>query len=231
MSTLHYQRPSFQYAPYCPVTLPPVLPLSYKENPTLWMSMTKAQCHAAKELGRAEQPHLACSPSPDLFFQSWTPEITPCCDLLCRMPHHQSQTTSHSPCSQTTSPPTTTHSTGSPTIQVTLCKEKDLRVFRSPVSAQFPWTAQLVLQDVVASTVEEDGLVNLPLAQRASPFPQTYKAKSRARAMAKYKRQKQAESAANTMLSLPCLFAHPHQSPPSICPLPKPAHLMTPPYC
>ena len=196
----------------------------------LWMSMTKAQRHVARERRRAEQPHLARSPSPDLFFQSWTPEIIPCRDPLCRIPHHQSQTTSHSPCSQTTSPPTTTPSIGSPTIQVTLCREKDLRAFRSPVSAQFPRTAQLVLQDVVASTVEEDGLANLPLAQRASPFPQTYKAKSRARATAKYKRQKQAESAANTMLSLPCLFAHPHQSPPSIRPLPKPAHLMTPPY-
>ena len=121
-------------------------------------------------------------------------------------------------------------SIGSPTIQVTLCKEKDSRAFRSPVSAQFPQTAQLVLQDVITSTAEEDRLANLPLAQRASPFPQTYKAKSRARATAKYKRQKQVESAANTMLSLPCLFAHPHQSPPSIHPLPKPAHLMMPPY-
>jgi len=230
MSTLHYQRPSFQYAPYRPVTPPPVLPSSYEENPTLWTSMTKAQRHAAKERRRAEEPHLARSPSPDLFFQSWTPEITPCRDPLCRMPHHQSQTTSPSPCSQTTSPPMSTLSIGSPTIQVTLCKDKDSRAFRSPVSAQFPRTAQLVLQDVVASTVEEDGLANLPLAQRASPFPQTYKAKSRARATAKYKRQKQAESAANTMLSLPCLFKHPHQSPPSIRPLPKPAHLMTPPY-
>ena len=216
--------------PYHPVTPPPALPNSYEENPTLWMSMTKAQRHTAKEHRRAEQPHLERSPSPDLFFQSWTPEITPCRDLLCRMPHCQSQTTSHSPCSQTTLPPTNMPSIGSPTIQVTLCKEKDSRVFRSPVSAQFPQTAQLVLQDIVASTVEEDGLVNLPLAQRASPFPQTYKAKSRARATAKYKRQKQAESAANTMLSLPCLFVYPHQSPPSICPLPKPAHLMTPPY-
>ena len=230
MSTLHYQRPSFQYAPYRPVTPPPVLPNSYKENPTLWMSMTKAQRHTAKERRRAEQPHLAHNLSPDLFFQSWTPEITPCRDPLCRMPHHQNQTTSHSPCSRTTSPPTNTPSIGSPTIQVTLCKEKDSRVFKSPVSTQFPWTVQLALQDVVASTVEEDGLANLPLAQRAFPFPQTYKAKSRAHATAKYKRQKQAESTANTMLSLPCLFAHPHQSPPSICPLPKPVHLMTPPY-
>ena len=57
-------------------------------------------------------------------------------------------------------------------------------MFRSPVSAQFPHTAQLVLQDVVTSTVEEDGLANLLLAQRASPFPQTYKAKSRAHATA-----------------------------------------------
>ena len=188
MSTLHYQRPSFQYAPYCPVTPRPVLPLSYEENLTLWMSMTKAQRHAAKELRRAEQPHLECSPSPDLFFQSWTPEITPCRDLLCRMPHHQNQTTSPSPCSQMTSPPMSTLSIGSPTIQVTLCKEKDSRAFRSPVSAQFPQTAQLVLQDVITSTAEEDRLANLPLAQRASPFPQTYKAKSRARATAKYKR-------------------------------------------
>ena len=194
------------------------------------MSMTKAQCYAAKELRRAEQPHLKCSPSPSLFFQDWTSEITPCCDLLCHMPHHQSQTTSHSPCSQMTLPPTNTPSIGSPTIQVTLCKEKDSRAFRSLVSTQFPQTAQLVLQDVVASTVEEDGLVNLPLAQKASPFPQTYKAKSKARTTAKYKRQKQAESAANTMLSLPCVFAHPHQSPPSIRLLPKPAHLMMPPY-
>ena len=192
--------------------------------------MTKAQRHAAKEHRRAEQPHLARSPSPDLFFQSWTPEITPCRDLLCRTPHHQNQTTSHSPCSQMTLPPTSTHSTGSPTIQVTLCREKDLRAFRSPVSAEFPRTARLVLQDIVASTVEEDRLANLPLAPRASPFPQTYKAKSRARTTAKYKRQKQAESAANTILSLPCLFSHPHQSPPSIRPLPKPAHLMMPPY-
>ena len=192
--------------------------------------MTKAQRHTAKEPWRAEQPHLERNPSPSLFFQDWTPEIIPCRDPLCCMPHHQSQTTSPSPCSQTTSPPTNTPSTGSLTIQVTLCKEKDSRAFRSPVSAQFPRTAQLVLQDVVASTVEEDGLANLPLAQRASPFPQTYKAKSRACATAKYKRQKQAESIANTMLSLPCLFVHPHQSPPSIRPLPKPAHLMTPPY-
>ena len=156
--------------------------------------------------------------------------MTPCCNLLCCMPHHQSQTTFSSPCSQMTSPPMNMPSIGSPTIQVTLCKEKDLRAFKSPVSAQFPQTAQLVLQDVIASTVEEDGLANLLLAQRASPFPQTYKAKSRAHTTAKYKRQKQAESAANAMLSLPCLFAHPHQSPPSICPLLKPAHLMTPPY-
>ena len=196
----------------------------------LWTSMTKAQRHAAKERRRAEEPHLAHSPSPDLFFQSWTPEIIPCRNPLCRMPHHQNQTTSPSPCSQMTSPPTTTHSTGSLTIQVMICKDKDSKAFRSPVSAQFPRLARSVLQDVVASTVEEDGLADLPLAQRASPFLQTYKAKSRARTTAKYKRQKQAESAANTMLSLPCLFAHPHQSPPSIRPLPKPAHLMTPPY-
>ena len=230
MSTLHYQRPSFQYAPYCPVTLPPVLPLSYEENPTLWMSMTKAQHHTTKELRRAQQPHLERSPSPGLFFQDWTPETAPCSNLLCRIPHHQSLTTSHSLCSQTTSPPMSMLSIGSPTIQVMLCKEKDSRAFRSPVSAQFPRTAQLVLQDIVASTVEEDGLANLPLAQRASPFPQTYKAKSRAHTTAKYKRQKQAESTANTMLSLPYLFAHPHQSPPSIHLLQKPAHLMMPPY-
>ena len=230
MSALHYQRPSFQYTPYRPVTPPPVLPLSYKENPTLWMLMTKAQHHAAKELRRAQQPHLEHSPSSGLFFQDWTPEMTPCRNPLCCMPHHQSQTTSPSPCSQTTLSPMSMLSIGLLTIQVMLCKEKDLRAFRSPVSAQFPRTAQLVLQDVVASTVEEDGLANLPLAQRASPFPQTYKAKSRARTTAKYKRQKQAESAANTMLSLPCLFAHPHQSPPSIHPLLKPAHLMTLPY-
>ena len=156
--------------------------------------------------------------------------MIPCHDLLCHMPHHQSQTTSLSLCSQTISPPMSMLSIGLPTIQVTLCREKDLRAFRSPVSAQFPRTAQLVLQDVVTSTVEEDGLANLPLAQRASLFPQTYKAKSRAHTTAKYKRQKQAESAANTMLSLPCLFAHPHQSPPSIHPLPRPAHLMMPLY-
>ena len=164
MSTLQYQRPSFQYAPYCPVTLPPVLPLSYEENPTLWMSMTKAQCRATKEERWAQQPHLKCSQSPELFFQDWTSEMTPCSDPLCYIPHHQSQTTFPSLCLQTTSPPMSMLSIGSPTIQVTLCKEKDLRVFRSPVSAQFPRTAQLVLQDVVTSPVEEDGLANLPLA-------------------------------------------------------------------
>ena len=58
--------------------------------------------------------------------------------------------------------------------------------------------------------------MTLPLAQRASLFPQTYKAKSRACMMAKYKRQKQVESAANTILSLPCLFTHLHQPPSSI---------------
>ena len=152
MSTLHYQRPSFQYAPYRPVTPPPVLPSSYEENPMLWTSMTKAQRHAAKERRRAVQPHLARSPSPDLFFQSWTPEITPCRNPLCCMPHHQSQTTSHSPCSQTTSPPTNTPSIGLLTIQVMLCKEKDSRAFRSPVSAQFPRLARSVLQDVIALT-------------------------------------------------------------------------------
>ena len=86
------------------------------------------------------------------------------------------------------------------------------------------------LADHPGYTMQGEGLANLPLAQRASPFPQTYKAKSRAHVTAKYKRQKQAESAANTMLSLPCLFAHPHQSPPSIRLLPKPAHLMMLPY-
>ena len=70
-----------------------------------------------------------------------------------------------------------------------------------------------------------------PVSPESIPVPsQTYKAKSRSCTTAKYKRQKQVESTANTMLSLPCLFAHPHQSPPSIRPLPKPAHLMTLPY-
>ena len=65
----------------------------------LWMSMTKAQHYATKELRRAQQSHLEHSPSPGLFFQDWTPEMTPCCNPLCCMPHHQSQTTSPSPCS------------------------------------------------------------------------------------------------------------------------------------
>ena len=67
--------------------------------------MTKAQHQATKEVRWAQQPHLKCSQSPGLFFQDWTPEMTPCSDLLCRIPHHQSQTTSPSPCSQMTSPP------------------------------------------------------------------------------------------------------------------------------
>ena len=69
MSTLQYQRPSFQYAPYRPVTLPPVLLLSYKENLTLWMLITKVQHLAAKEVRWAQQPHLEHSQSPELFFQ------------------------------------------------------------------------------------------------------------------------------------------------------------------
>ena len=40
-------------------------------------------------------------------------------------------------CSQMTLPPMSMLSIGSLTIQVTLCKEKDLRAFRSPVSTQF----------------------------------------------------------------------------------------------
>ena len=132
MSIIHQQ-------PQLPVTPLPTLPTSFKENPKLWMSMTKAQRRAAKEVRWAQQPHLKGNQHPNLFFSSWTPG--PCSDPLCCMPHQQpcpSQTTSPSPCSPMTSRPPSTPSTGLPGIWVTLCKEKDVRPFKSPVSAHFP---------------------------------------------------------------------------------------------
>ena len=124
-----------------------------------------------------------------LFFHSWTPEMRPCSNPLCHAPHQQPrlrQTTSPSLCSPTTLRPPSTPSIGSPGILVTLCKEKDARPFKSPVSAHFPWTVQLVLNNVAASPVEDTPLTS-PLAQKISPFPLSRRDKQQVRATTKAK--------------------------------------------
>ena len=79
-----------------------------------------------------------------------------------------------------------TPSSGLPGIQITLCKEKDLRPFKSPVSAHFPQTVQLVLNDVAASLVEDTPPTSL-LAQKISPFPLSRKDKQQVWSAAKAK--------------------------------------------
>ena len=71
--------------------------------------------------------------------------------------------------------------------QIALCKEKDSRLFKSPVSAHFPRTAQFVLKDVAASPVEDTPQTS-PLAQKISPFPQSRRDKQQVRSAAKAKR-------------------------------------------
>ena len=135
MSTTHQQH-------QLPVTLPLFTPDTIHHNP--WR-INKQSCSSQrrnKALG--------------LFFHSWTPR--PCSDPLCHTPHQQPrplQTTSPSLCSPMTSRPPSMPSSGSPGIQIALCKEKDSRLFKSPVSTRFPRTAQLVLQDIAASPVED----------------------------------------------------------------------------
>ena len=122
-----------------------------------------------------------------LFFHSWT--LRPCSDPLCRAPHqqpHPLQTTSPSPCSPTTLHLPSMPSSGSPGIQIALCREKDLRPFKSPVSAHFPQTVQLVLNDVAASPVEDTPQTSL-LALKISPFPLSRKNKQQVQATAKAK--------------------------------------------
>ena len=133
MSTIQQQRPLL-------VTPPPFTPDIIRHNP--WR--TNEQSRSSQRRNQTQ----------GLFFHSWTPR--PCSDPLCRMPHQQPrplQTTSLSLCSPTTSHPPSTPSNGSPGIRIALCKEKDSRPFKSPVSAHFPRTVQLVLNDVAASPV------------------------------------------------------------------------------
>ena len=181
MSTIQYQRQSYHLPPYRPVTPPPCLPSYHDEDPALWQSMTKGQRKAAKDRRRAEQPHRQHQYEHHLL----TVESPTCSDPLCRLPHLLSP--SQTPCSLTTSPPLSTPSTGSQGTPVILCSEKDSRVFKCPVSAQFPRTVQLVLQDVTASPVEDTPPTSL-LALKISPFPLSRKDKLQAWAASKARR-------------------------------------------
>ena len=156
-----------------PVTPPPLTPDIICHNPWRTNEQSRSSQRRNQALG--------------LFFHSWTPRS--CSDPLCRVPHQQPrlpQTTSHSPCSLMTSHLPSTPLSGSPGIQIALCKEKDSRPFKSPVSAQFPRTAQLVLQDVAASPVEDTPPTS-PLALRTSPFPLSRRDKQQVRSAAKAK--------------------------------------------
>ena len=167
MSTIQQQH-------QLPVTPPPFTPDIICHNPWRTNEQSRSLQRRNQALG--------------LFFHSWTPRS--CSDPLCRAPHQQPrppQTTSHSPCSPMTSRPPSTPSNGSPGIQIALCKEKDSRPFKSPVSAHFPRTAQLVLQDVAASPVEDTPPTS-PLALRTSPFPLSRRDKQQVRSAAKAKR-------------------------------------------
>ena len=164
MSIIHQQH-------QLPVTPPLFTPDTIHHNPWRTNEQSRSSQRRNKALG--------------LFFHSWTPR--PCSDPLCRAPHQQlPQTTSPSPCSPTTSCLPSTPSSGSPGIQIALCKEKDSRPFKSPVSDHFPRTAQLVLKDVAASPVEDTPQTSL-LAQKISPFPLSRKDKQQVRSAAKAK--------------------------------------------
>ena len=156
-----------------PVTPPLLIPDIIYHNP--WRT-NKQSCSSQRR-------NQALS----LFFHSWTPR--PCSDPLCHTPHQQPrppQTTSPSLCSPTTSRLPSTPSSGSPGIQIALCKEKDSRPFKSPVSTRFPRTAQLVLKDVATSPVEDTPPTSL-LAQKTSPFPLSRRDKQQAWSVAKAK--------------------------------------------
>ena len=127
----HHQQHQHQHLPsmsiiqqhQLPVTPPPLTPDVIRHNPWRTNEQSCSSQRRNKALG--------------LFFHSWTPR--PCSNPLCCMPHQQlPQTTSHSPCSPMTSHLPSTPSSGSPGIQIALCKEKDSRLFKSPVSACFP---------------------------------------------------------------------------------------------
>ena len=178
---LHHRQHQHQYLPsmsiiqqyQLPVTPPPLTPDIIRHNPWRTNEQSRSSQRRNQALG--------------LFFHSWTPR--PCSDPLCRAPHQQPrplQTTSLSPCSPTTSLPPSTPSSGSPGIQIALCKEKDSRPFKSPVSALFPRTAQLVLKDVAASPVEDTPQTSL-LAQKISPFSLSRRDKQQVRSAAKAK--------------------------------------------
>ena len=111
-----------------PVTPPPLTPDIIRHNPWRTNEQSCSSQRRNKALG--------------LFFYSWTPR--PCSNPLCCTPHqqpHPLQTTSPSLCSPTTLCLPSMPLSGSPGIQIALCKEKDLRLFKSPVSACFPQTA------------------------------------------------------------------------------------------
>ena len=141
----HHQQHQHQHLPNMStsqqhklsVTPPPLTPDIIRHNPWRITKQSRSSQRQNQALG--------------LFFHSWTPR--PCSDPLCRVPHQQPrplQTTSPSLCSPMTSRLPSMPSSGLLGIQIALCKEKDSRLFKSPVSAQFPRTAQLVLQDVAA---------------------------------------------------------------------------------
>ena len=156
-----------------PVTLPLFTPDTIHHNPWRINEQSRSSQRQNQALG--------------LFFHSWTPR--PCSDPLCRAPHqqpHPLQTTSPSLCSPMTLRPPSTPSNGSPGIQIALCREKDSRPFKSPVSTHFPRTVQLVLNDVAASPVEDTPLTS-PLALRTSPFPLSRRDKQQVQLAAKAK--------------------------------------------
>ena len=157
-----------------PVTPPPLTPDIIRHNPWRTNEQSRSSQRQNQALG--------------LFFHSWTPR--PCSDPLCRAPHQQPcplQITFLSLCSPTTSRLPSMPSSGSPGIQIALCKEKDSRLFKSPVSACFPRTAQLVLKDVAASPVEDTPPTS-PLVQKISPFPLSRRDKQQVWSTAKAKR-------------------------------------------
>ena len=166
MSTIHQQHQP-------PVTPPPFTPDIICHNP--WRT-NEQSCSSQRQ-----------NQALGLFFHSWT--LRPCSDPLCHAPHQQPrplQTASPSLCSPTTSHPPSMPLSGSLGIQIALCKEKDSRPFKSPVSAHFPQTVQLVLNDIAASPVEDTPLTS-PLAQKISPFPLSRKDKQQIRLAAKAK--------------------------------------------
>ena len=159
-----------------------------------------------------------------LFFSHWTPEMKPYNNPLCRTPHHQSQTTSYSPCSQMILLHTSTPCIGLLETQDTPCEKTGLKLFKFQAFDLFPPTANKVPKGTDAFSVEGHGRPHCPSA------PRVFQAKSKAHTQAQCERQRQAENVAHVLPS-PSYFppCH-HRSPTRICSLPKPARLMMPPY-